>query len=131
MKPAFLHQLDQARTGLFPDRMFILEAFHQPREFLFLQRQLCGRHDDALMRAALGRHLQRRLHADDRQLRIQRAQLIHTGAGRRIARDDDGLDPAFDHMRADIDAQPADIRAFPDAVGRMGAVPIIQEMLMR
>ena len=34
-------------------------------------------------------------------------------------------------MRADIDAQPADIRAFPDAVGRMGAVPIIQEMLMR
>lgn len=100
---------------------------HERDELLLPQRQRRGQHEHA----PVVRHggLERRLDADDGDVRKGGAQRANGRARGRVAGDDGGLDAAVIQPADDILRQAADLRDRAHAVGGVGRVAEIEKVL--
>ena len=124
-----LDELHQLRARQRHDLGAAGALVHERDELLLAQRQRRGQHEHA----PVVRHggLERRLDADDGDVRKGGAQRADGRARGRVAGDDGGLDAAVIQPADDILRQAADLRDRAHAVGGVGRVAEIEKVLPR
>ena len=110
----------------------ILETMHERRELPLAQCERGGGDDDALAFAmpAVAGHLERRFHADDRNV-IVLPQFLHGARRGCVAGDDDRLGTLFDEILDNAEREVAHLLGSLRAVWGVRRVAEIEDSLMR
>ena len=132
VQPSALHNRHQIRTRLRVNRVIGLEPVHQRGELAFPQCQRRGGHNHPLTFpvSAVAGHLERRLHADDRDL-VRVPQLVDRGRGGGVAGDHHRLDSLFHEVFHDGEREFAHLFRRLRTVGGVGGIAEVQHPLMR